>query len=69
MDEAAQQAVTAVERLNDEIGIPKRLSEIGVRAQDIPLMAEKAFGIKRLLRLNPRPVTLKDVVNIYTEAL
>lgn len=68
-DEAALQAVTAVERLNAEIGIPRRMSEIGVTASDIPLLAEKAFGIKRLMRLNPRPVALEDIMKIYEQAL
>ena len=69
LEQAAQQAVIAVESLNNEIGIPKRLSDIGVRAEDIPSMAEKAFGIKRLLRFNPRRVDLEDIVRIYSEAL
>ncbi|MAE61152.1 MAG: alcohol dehydrogenase [Planctomycetaceae bacterium] len=67
--DAAQHAVTAVEKLNARIGIPKSMSEIGVKASDIPVLAEKAFGIKRLMRLNPRTVALNDIVNIYQQAL
>ena len=69
VEQAAQQAVMAVERLNNEIGIPKRLSDIGVRSEDILPMAEKAFSIKRLLRFNPRHVDLEDIVRIYSDAL
>jgi len=30
--------------------------------------AEKAFGIKRILRVNPRPVTVEDVEGIFRAA-
>ena len=68
-DEAAQCAVSAVQKLNDEIGIPRSLGDIGVKAKDIPGLAQKAFEIKRLMRLNPRAVSLQDIEKIYEEAL
>jgi alcohol dehydrogenase class IV len=66
--QAAEKAVTAVERLRKDIGIPQRLSDLGVREQQLRPFAEKAFGIKRILRVNPRPVTVEDLEGILHSA-
>jgi alcohol dehydrogenase len=66
--QAAEKAVTAVERLRRDIGIPQRLSELGVREQQLRPFAEKAFTIKRILRVNPRPVTADDLEAILRSA-
>jgi alcohol dehydrogenase class IV len=65
---AAERAVTAVERLRNDIGIPGRLRELGVREEQLRPFAEKAFGIKRILRVNPRPVTVEDLEGILRSA-
>lgn len=66
---AANRAIAAVERLNKAIGIPARLREFGAREDQIPSFAEKAFGIKRILRVNPRSVTIEDLKAILLSAL
>jgi alcohol dehydrogenase class IV len=66
--QAAEKAVTAAERLRRDIGIPQRLSELGVRESQLRPFAEKAFGIKRILRVNPRPVTVEDLEGILRSA-
>jgi len=65
---AAQRAVAAVERLRSDIGIPGRLRDLGVREEQLRPFAEKAFGIKRILRVNPRPVTVEDLEAILRAA-
>jgi alcohol dehydrogenase class IV len=65
---AAQRAITAVEKLRSDIGIPNRLRDLGVREDQLRPFAEKAFGIKRILRVNPRPVTVDDLQAILREA-
>jgi alcohol dehydrogenase class IV len=67
--DAANRAVAAVERLNADIGIPARMSEVGITAADLPEMAEKAFGVKRILRVNPVQVTLENVTAVLESAL
>ncbi len=62
-------AVTAVADLKRDIGIKERLRDLGVTAEQIPSMAEKAFAIKRILRVNPRPVTVEDCEAVYRSAL
>jgi alcohol dehydrogenase class IV len=66
--EAAERAVKAVERLSADIGIPRRLRDLGVQADMLPAFAEKAHGIRRILRVNPRTVTVDDVRQIYEAA-
>src|SRR5581483_11246707 len=66
--QAAARAVAAVERLRDDIGIPRRLRDLGVREDQLRPFAEKAHGIRRILRVNPRPVTVDDLEDIYRAA-
>lgn len=65
---AAQRAISAVERLKTDIGIPQRLRDLGVTPDQLPLFAEKAFAVKRILRVNPRPVTAQDLESILRSA-
>jgi alcohol dehydrogenase class IV len=66
--QAAERAVTAVERLRDDIGIPRRLRDLGVTERQLRPFAEKAFSIRRILRVNPRPATVDDLEAIYRSA-
>jgi alcohol dehydrogenase len=67
--DAAVRAIAAVERLQADIGIPRRLSELGVTEEQLPDFAAKAAAIKRIIRVNPRPVTSADCEAIYRGAL
>lgn len=67
-EQAANQAIVAVERLRAEIGIPNRLRELGVTKEQLRPFAEKAFGIRRILRVNPREPTVEDLEAILREA-
>jgi alcohol dehydrogenase class IV len=66
--QAAERAITAVERLRGAIGIPSRLRDLGVSPEQLRPFAEKAFGIKRILRVNPRPVTVESLEEILRSA-
>jgi alcohol dehydrogenase class IV len=50
------------------VGIPARLRDLGVREDQLRPFAEKAAGIRRILRVNPVPVTVEDVEGIYRAA-
>lgn len=65
---AAERGILAVEKLRNDIGIPKRLRELGVNESQLPAFAAKAFSIKRILRVNPRTVTLQDAEGILRSA-
>ena len=65
---AAEQAVHEVEKLRADIGIPSRLRDLNVQHDQLRPFAEKAAGIRRILRVNPRPVTVEEVEGIYETA-
>ena len=65
---AAERAVTAVERLKRDIGIPERLRDIGIKQEQLRTLAEKAHAIKRITRVNPRTATVEELEGIYREA-
>jgi alcohol dehydrogenase class IV len=66
---AACAAVERVEELKRAIGIPQRLRELGVTREQLPTLAEKTLAIKRILRVNPRTVTMADLMSILESAL
>ena len=65
---AAAKSIVAVENLRADIGIPNRLRDIGVKQEQLRPFAEKAFGIKRILRVNPRAVGVDDLEAILQSA-
>jgi alcohol dehydrogenase class IV len=66
--EAAQVAVQAVLRLEQEIGIPTRLRDLGVEEAQLRSMAEATAGITRLLGMNPRPLDVDSLTGILRRA-
>jgi alcohol dehydrogenase class IV len=65
---AAEKAVTAVDALRKAIGVPGRLRDIGIKPEQLRGLAEKTFGIKRILRVNPRSVTVDEIEGVFKEA-
>jgi alcohol dehydrogenase class IV len=65
---AASLAVETVQQLARQIGIPQQLRELGLNADQIPKVAEKAFLAKRILRVNPREVSLQNMEEILHAA-
>jgi alcohol dehydrogenase class IV len=57
-----------VEELRTAIGIPGRLRDLGVRPEQLRPFAEKAASIRRILRVNPRPVTVEACEEILQAA-
>jgi alcohol dehydrogenase class IV len=66
--QAAETAITAVEKLRSDIGIPPRLRDLGVTEAQLRPFAEKAFGIRRILRVNPRTPSVEDLSEILRAA-
>ncbi len=65
---AAERAITAVERLRREVGIPERIRDMGGTVDQLPTFAKKAFAIKRLMLLNARQPTEQDLLGILQAA-
>ena len=57
-----------LEKLSLEVGLPPRMRDAGVLANDLRLLAEESMGQERLLKNNPRKVTLEDAHAIYQAA-
>ena len=68
-DSAVERAAAAVEKLNANIGIPLRLRDVGISEAQLPAMADKAFTVKRILRVSPRSVAQEDLAAILRAAL
>jgi alcohol dehydrogenase class IV len=66
--DAAERAVKFVERLSDDLRVPRRLRDVGIPEDAIPRLAEAAMKVTRLLANNPRKVTLEDAIAIYRSA-
>jgi alcohol dehydrogenase class IV len=47
------------------LGLPVRLSQVGVPEADLPAMAEEAHAIRRLLDNNPRDASRDDILALY----
>jgi alcohol dehydrogenase len=65
---AADRAIDAVVRLQQQIGIPLQLRSLGVRREQLPEFASKAFGITRLMKLNARRPSEAELLAILEAA-
>ncbi len=66
--EAADKALAAIRKLSADVGIPSGLAELGVKEEDLEIMAKNAMKDACGLT-NPRTVTLQDVIGIYKAAM
>lgn len=64
----AKAGVEKIKKLIVDCGLPLRLRDVSVEFDAIPSMAEDAMKIQRLLKNNPREITLDDAIAIYKEA-
>jgi alcohol dehydrogenase class IV len=65
--EAADKVIQAVADLNERIGIPKSLAKVGVKKEQLPLLAKKAFE-DPCHQTNPRPCTEQGLLMLYEKA-
>ena len=59
-----QAAIDVIQKLADDVGIPKSLSEAGVKREDIPFLAESAFN-DACTPGNPRDASKEEIIAIY----
>lgn len=67
-EEAAQAAIKAVRDLAVRVGIPQHLSELGIKAGDLPKLAEAAMA-DVCTPGNPRECSYEDTLALYTKVL
>ncbi len=68
-DKAGKEVVAAVRSLRDDIKIPSKLSEVGMKESDIPQFVEDAQKSQGIFIAAPRPGTVEDLSAIYKSAL
>ena len=64
-EETAQRGVDFIYQLADAVGIPKKLTDLGIPQTAVDGMAKAAMEVQRLLKNNPREVTEQDARDIY----
>lgn len=67
-DALADSAVWAVSALFDDIGIPKTLADLGVKADQLGWIAGQSLEAARLVTNNPRPLDLEGATSIVNAA-
>ncbi|WP_339718971.1 iron-containing alcohol dehydrogenase [uncultured Paraglaciecola sp.] len=70
-DDAETIANKVIQQLHDlceTVGIPRGMRALGIKEEDIPELATEAFKVERLLKNNPRKLSLSDIESIYNAA-
>jgi alcohol dehydrogenase len=67
--EAAAVVVEAIFNLNNDVGIPGSLADLGIPVEKIPEMADIALTVTRPIENNPRKPTRDEVIQVYHNAL
>ncbi|MGY2046618.1 iron-containing alcohol dehydrogenase [Methylobacterium sp. JK268] len=70
LPETAEEAAVAeaATRWCADLGVPMRLSALGIPAEDWPTMAAEAHAIRRLLDNNPREISPAQILALYRAA-
>jgi len=66
-EEYRKAAIDAVKKLSEDVGIPKTLSEIGVKEEDLQALAKSAFA-DACTPGNPRDTNVTEILEIYKKA-
>jgi alcohol dehydrogenase class IV len=61
--------IHAIEDLSANIKIPRTLLNFGVTKEAIPSLSKSTYAVERLNRVNPKPISIKDIRLIFTECL
>lgn len=63
-EEYRKAAIDAVKKLSEDVGIPKKVSEVGVKEEDIPMLAQQAMD-DACRPGNPKDPTKEDIIALY----
>ena len=67
-EETAKRGIELIRKLNEDCGIPSKLSDLEIPESSIDLLAENALKVQRLLKNNLREISLHDAKYIYQSA-
>lgn len=64
LEDARDAACQAIDQLSKNVGIPATISELGVKEEDLPKIAEDAFN-DVCTPGNPRDVSIEEIIELY----
>ncbi len=67
--DAAGESARLCEQLSRDVGIPEKMQDVGVRPEQLDELVDGAWKVQRLLRNNPRTITIDDIRVIFKRAL
>ena len=67
-DEAAKAAIDAVQKLSDDVNIPKAISQFGITEKDLDQLSKDAFA-DVCTGGNPRPTSVEEIKKLYEKKL
>ena len=67
--DTGQAFIDGMRDLVNDLGLERTLADVGVTAQDVPMLAADALKVQRLLVNNPRTVSYTDALAIYHSVL
>jgi len=67
-EEYRKAAIEAVKKLSSDVGIPATLTEVGVKEEDIPFLAQSAID-DACRPGNPKDPSLEDIIELYKSLL
>lgn len=68
LEEAQKAVVDACQKLADDVGIPRKLSELGVQEKDLDFLADSAMA-DACTPGNPRDVDKQQIIDLYKSIL
>ncbi|MCL1632735.1 lactaldehyde reductase [Sporolactobacillus sp. CPB3-1] len=68
LEEVRDAAVAAVRQLGKDVGIPQNITELGVKEEDLPLIAKDALA-DVCTGGNPRATTVEEIIGLYRSLL
>lgn len=64
LEDVREAACQAIDQLSKDVGIPATISELGVKEEDLPRIAEDAFN-DVCTPGNPRDVSVEEIIELY----
>jgi len=64
LEDVRDAACRAIDQLSKDVGIPATISELGVKEEDLPRIAEDAFN-DVCTPGNPRDVSIEEIIELY----
>jgi alcohol dehydrogenase class IV len=69
VDQKSDLLIDTLAELCEDLGIPQKLTDLGVPIEDLDSNVDAAFEVKRLLDNNPKPVTKDDIRAVYSSLI